>query len=288
MPFHRRPGLILVIFLMLLQPVIAAEPSSTGGGLAVFGISPSQAEPGSRVVINGTGFQEDVRVWLGGLQITSRLLDSNRLEVSIPHQTAAGQYSLAIRNLKGGRTYAFQVLPLRPVTTGLDPDQVAPCGDRREITVSGVNFLPSSQLLLDGAIIRSRYISSDTITFTVPSALGSGMHQVTVRNGEAAATPVALSVVTAPDIQSITIGEGQVNTYQLLISGSNFSPQSTLLVDGMPIASSALQPRERLVFHDCTRLVYYRQPVISTAKTLRLQVVNPNGEFSAPYEVSAP
>lgn len=282
-------GIFSLLLLFLAVPCYATDPTPQPNGLVVFSISPSQAEPGTIVSINGSGFRDDTKVWLGGTPIRFRLVNPSHLELIIPQQTAPGQYSLAIRNAKGGRSYAIQVLNLRPVASGIEPDRVTPCGTvSQEITVHGANFSPDSQLLLDGAIIRSRFVSPETLTFTIPPSLAGGMHQVTVKRGDQTATPLALAIVTRPEIQSVTVGESQLNSYQLIINGSNFSPQSNLLVDGSPVATSALQQKDRLIYEECTRLVYHRQPTTSTPRTIRLQITNPNGEYSQPFETSAP
>lgn len=279
----------LLLMLPLLSTALAAEPSAPASNLVVFSISPSQAEPGSSITINGSGFRDDTSVWLGGSQLNSRLIAPTRLEATIPLQTSPGQYALAIRSAKVTRTYGLQVLSLRPTATSLTPDRITICSNEpQELTVQGSHFTPDSQLLLDGAIIRSRFNSPESISFSIPAPLSGGLHQVTVKRGDHTTTPLALAVLTAPEIHTVTSGESQLNSYQLLISGINFTPQSSLLVDGAPLAAAGLQQRDRLLYLDCTRLIYQRQPVTSSPRPLRLQVINPNSEYSDAYEITAP
>ncbi|GAC1448316.1 MAG: hypothetical protein PVSMB11_09820 [Desulfuromonadaceae bacterium] len=46
--------------------------------------------------------------------------------------------------------------------------------------------------------------------------------------------------------------------------------------------------REKLIYIDCTKLIYQRYPYSPVNKDFRLQVVNPGGEGSQVITVTAP
>lgn len=286
-----RTSLFACLLLMLpaLTTALAAQPSTTKNNLAVFSISPSPVEPGRTLIISGNGFREDTSVWLGGSRINARLSDPTRLEATIPLQTPPGQYALTIRSAQFTRTYNLQVLSLRPIASRLTPDQITNCTNKsQEISVQGSHFTPDSLLLLDGAVIPCRFQSSESISFTIPAPLNGGLHHITVKQGDYITTPLSLAVITAPAIHAVTNGDSQFNKYELLISGINFTPQSSLLVDGIPLTSIGLQQHEKLIHLDCTQLIYQRQPVTSSPRLLRLQVINPNNEYSNLFEIMTP
>lgn len=285
--------LITGISLQLSTAFAAPQTSRTSmkpGGVAVFSIVPSQAEPGSQVVLSLTSIQDGMGLLLSGSEVSWRVLDDRRITFIIDPETPPGQHSLSIRGRDGTtRSYAFTVVPLKPVAVSITPDRITSCADKdaREITLTGRNFLPSSQLLFDGAVIRSRVLAPDRIRFTAPATRG-GLHQVAVKNGEYATTPLGLAIINTPELISVTIGNDLVNSYELVIDGSNFQQTSALLVNGARIDTAGTPQGERLQVLDCTRMIYRRLPYSSTPKELRLQVVNPDGEVSSTVVVSAP
>ena len=288
--------LLLVGSLLALPTLssLAAPPASRtspkSGGVAVFSIVPSQAEPGSQVILTLTSIQNGMRVFFSGSELAWQALDGRRISFIIAPQAPPGQHSLTVRSTDGTtRSYSFTVVPLRPVAVSINPDRITACkdNDTREISITGRNFQPESQVLFDGAVISSRYLAPDRIRFTAPATRG-GLHQVAVKNGEYATTPLGLSIITAPELTTVTIGNDQVNSYELLIDGENFQQTSALLVNGNRIETAGTLQGERLQVIDCTRIIYRRLPYSSTPKELRLQVVNPGGETSRTVIVSAP
>lgn len=260
------------------------------GSLAVFSIVPAQAEPGTPVTLTLTSVRETMTLHLGGNLVPWRALDERRISFEIPVTTPPGQHSLSLQEPDGTvRSYAFTVVPLKPVAISIDPDRITSCvGDAsREVTIKGRNFEASSQLLFDGAIIRSRFVPPDSIHFIVPPA-SSGLHKVSVKNHEFTTTPLGIAIITAPEVTSVTIGADHVNSYELVVDGDNFQQTSSLLVNGTRIDTNGNPTGERLIFVDCTKLIYQRLPYSSTPKELRIQVVNPAGEASQTVLVTAP
>jgi hypothetical protein len=108
-----------------------------------------------------------------------------------------------------------------------------------------------------------------------------------------------------PEIYSVTAGEGGVTSYQVVISGINFTFRSILLVNGKPTPSfrpgtldtgefdvtpyNLNQPRRDAVnYVDCRTLIYVRHPTTTQPQTLNLQVINPDGSESGVYAYTGP
>lgn len=284
---------VLVWFLLFGAPAQSApQPvqSKQTSAPVVFSIVPAQAEPGAQVVLAVSSTSNNLKLTLGGDPLPWRVLNDRRIAFDIPPEAAPGQYSLIVTAQDGvSRSYVFTVLPLKPVAIQIDPDRVTSCtsGSAREVTIHGRNFNGSSQLLFDGAIIRSQVSPPDTIKFTAPS-VRDGLHQVAVKNGDITSTPLGLSIINTPDISSITTGSDHVNSYELIIEGDNFLQTSSLMVDGVRVEGNNNQQRDRLLYQDCTRMIYERHPYSSTPKELRIQVVNPGGATSRTVLVTAP
>lgn len=270
-------------------PVVAPAP------VTVLSIIPAQAEPGARVALSGSGFGEGVSVFLGSVEIPARLTGTRQAEFTIPQQMDAGLYVLYLRRSDGaiGRSYNFNVLPVRPVLSSLQPVRISSCasGKEREVTARGKNFSESSMLFFDGAVLPSTLNSPESISFSVPTVPG-GPHQVQVKNApENSSVPLMLSLETRPEINQVAVGSEYVNFYELIIMGNNFNQNSSIYVDGFQIGGRGGQDmaeREKLIYVDCTKLIYQRHPYSPVSKDFRIQVVNPGGEGSQVVTVAAP
>lgn len=269
---------------------VPAFPARATEKITVYSISPTQAEPGSQVVITADGVNERTSVLLGGDQLPSQNPTAGKLIFEIPRHKQPGQYVLSIKGTNGSqKAYSFKILPLKPEVVSLEPAQVTSCtvATDPKITVLGRNFTERSQVLFNGMILPSRYISAESLIFTLPKVPG-GLHQVTVKNAQETATPLGLSVLTSPQISSVSIGQDHVNSYELIIQGNNFQQNSLVVIDGMPVDSSGLSPAGRLLSIECSKIIYLRHPFSSTKRELHIQVVATDGEASEITTISAP
>ncbi|MEI6214519.1 MAG: IPT/TIG domain-containing protein [Desulfuromonadales bacterium] len=277
------------------QPLrTTSPPAAPPPGPSILSIIPAQAEPGAKVVLFGAAFGDSATVFLGSVEVQSSLADGKRAEFRIPLQLEPGIYALYIRRSDGaiGRPYNFTVMPLRPVLSALSPDRVSSCaqGRERDVIAQGQNFTNTSRLFFDGAAIRSEFVSSEAITFNVPQVSG-GLRQIQIRNGpDNSSVPVALALETKPEVRQVIRGNESVNYYELVIQGNNFDVHSSLMVDGLQIGGKWQNPaeREKLIYLDCTKLIYQRHPYSPVNKDFRLQVINPGGEGSQVVTVTAP
>lgn len=273
----------------------AQIPAAIVVPLTILSIIPAQAEPGAKVMLSGTGFSENTTVYLGSIQIPARITGTRQAEFNLPPQIDAGLYALYLKRPDGmiGRSYNFTVLPLRPALNALQPSLISSCaiGKEREVIAVGSNFGATSMLFFNGAALGSTLLSPESISFTVPAVPG-GLHQILVKNApENSSVPLNLSIETRPDIGQVTIGNEHVNYYELIINGRNFNQNSSVYVDGTQIGGRGGQDmaeREKLIYIDCTKLIYQRHPYSPVNKDFRLQVVNPGGEGSQVITVTAP
>ena len=260
---------------------------------AVLSIIPAQAEPGTNITLSGSGFTETTSAWLGTVEVRTRQLGPEQLSLELP-QLAPGLYALFLKNSSGltSKTYSFTVLPRKPVISTLVPEAVSACSQEkeREVTIRGRNFTEDAIVLFDGAAIRSRHISPESMIFIVPAVAG-GLHNIQVKNADDTASgPVALMIEATPEISSATPGTEGVNYYELHLRGKNFQQASTVIVDGRRIGTGQANPgdRDRVIYLDCGHLIYMRYPYDPTTKELRIQVVNSNGDQSAAISINAP
>jgi len=262
---------------------------------AILSIIPAQSEPGGRVTMFGSGFGAQASAYLGSVEIAARVMDGKQAEFVIPQQLDPGIYALFLKRADGAasRPYNFTILPQRPVLNGLSPEVINSCaqGGEREVTARGQNFIETSQIVFDGAVLKSRNLSSEAIAFNIPQVAG-GLHQVFVRNSpDNASVAQGLLIETKPEIEQVMIGSRYVNYYELVVVGKNFQQGSGIYVDGVKIGGQGgqnLAEREKLIYVDCTKLIYQRHPYSTVDKDFTIMVVNPSGEASQTINVSAP
>lgn len=288
----RSIALVVMLFIFSTIPAVFAEESSVMAP-SILSIIPGQAQPGSSVVISGSGFDSQSALFLGVEEIPFHTVSEQQISFELP-QLPSGNYALFIRDKSGAtsKAYSFSITPLKPSITALSPDSVSLCsaGDERQVLVRGKNFREGARILFDGAIIKGRRVSSEEMSFQTPPVQG-GLHQVQVKNPEEAVSQaIALLITSQPEIRAVRQGNDYVNYYELTIEGINFQHGSTLIVDGRRIQSnnSNSGERDKLVFTNCNSLTYQRYPYDPSIKSFQLVIVNPNGEESSAFSVSAP
>lgn len=288
---HYIASVLMLLILATTSAVFAEDNSATAP--SILSIIPGQAQPGNSVVISGAGFNTESTLFLGIREIPFQTVTEQQISFELP-QIPAGNYALYIRHKNGAasKAYSFTVTPVKPIVSALSPETVPLCsaaGDR-QIIVRGKNFLEGARLLFDGAMIKGSRISAEEMVFQAPQVPG-GLHQVQVKNPEeTVSAAVALLITSQPEIRTVQQGNDYVNYYELNIEGINFQHGSALIVDGRKIQSGVPNPgdRDRLVFTSCNNLTYQRYPHDPSIKSFQMVIVNPNGEESSLFTVTAP
>ncbi|MBU5636038.1 IPT/TIG domain-containing protein [Geomonas sp. Red69] len=297
MPRNFAITLLLLLLCAAVAPAQQTPPPAADSGrqapLGVLSILPAQGEPGTTVTLNGTGFTSATRVVLGSREIPAQAVGGRIMTFEIP-ELPPGAYALFLKREDGATTrpFNFVLQAQKPVVSSLIPDTVTSCatGREREVLVNGANFRNGTRVILDGAVVTTRFISPVMLAFTTPT-LPAGMHQVQVRNpADALSTALALFIDAKPEIANVSVGREFVNYYELIVSGRNFQQNSVLVVDGKRLATGKqlVGEREQLVYGGCNQITYLRFPYDPTLKEITLQVVNQNGEESALFTISAP
>lgn len=281
----RRYFFLWMALVLLPGPILAAGPDMSG-------VFPAVATPGSTVTIIGGPFEQQVQVVFGDRTLRPTGITEEQLTFVVP-QLAEGDYLLFLQagEQNSERSLFFRVVLPTPSITSLTPSKIEACtaGEQRQVVLQGRDLQRDVQLLLDGVALEAGQ-SGNTLTFTLPE-LPPGMHQVQVINPDGKrSVPVSLLVDALPEIQGVARGEENVNYYELIISGKNFSYNSTLVVNGRPITPfypGSLQV-DSLSFRNCNTLIYKRYPTSSQPTQINLQIINPDGKESAVYTLSAP
>jgi hypothetical protein len=289
------------LLLMISFPAFAEAPQLAG-------VSPAAAAPGTSVTVLGGPFTPDVRIVFGDRELIPTRVGERQLAFIVP-QLPEGDYLLFLQAGEelSARSLFFRIALPPPEILSIDPQQIDACasGGRRQVTVRGRDLQPGVRLLLDGVSVAARPGGSDTLVIAVPD-MAPGLHQVQLANPDGRISlPVALLIDNTPEILSVVPGEESVTSYQLMISGKNFSFKSVLLVNGRQITSfypGALTIDSRqfipinpnqlgmdsLQYVDCNTIIYTRHPYSTQPKSISLQVINPDGRESGVYTFTGP
>ncbi len=274
------------LLILLLVPGSAAA-------LEIRSLTPSSGEPGAEVVIGGGPFDEDIRVQFGEKIVPPRVQNQRRISFTVP-DLPAGDYlvNLIRDDAASERNFLFRVLEPAPRIESISPASIDHCAIEEDplVTIAGRNFKPGSTVLVDDAAVAKESASPTSITFSLPPLKG-GTHEVKVVNPtEKSSLAHTLFVNTTPEIYSVSQGEGQVNSYKLIISGKNFQHNSVLYVDGRQVLDPSItRPKSDYVTYlDCRTLIYKRFPFTWELSRVSLQVVNPSGAESPVFEVTIP
>lgn len=276
--------IVLLLLLVLSQPSPCLALDATS-------VQPSTVEPGGMVTLTGGPFTSQTRVILGNHELLPESIQSGRLLVRIPSSISSGDYVIFLAEGAQSSQQAF-ILHLResrPVIEELSPEQIDVCrtpGTTLDLHVAGRGFLKGARVLLDGAVIGPASPGGDTLVVELPP-LEVGNHKIQIIN-PAGSKSIPHNIIASdqPSINNISVGEDQVNSYQLIIDGRNFSPHSKLLVNGTLIApadSFLFHQKDSLTYVDCATLHYNRYQTTGQLQRVRFRVLNPSGRQSEVY-----
>ena len=281
--------LVMLLCLCLVVPVAALE---------ITAVSPSTANPGASVTLNGGPFAVGDLVLVGDRRVAATTLAPTHLTFILPATLPSGEYSLALERdgARAPHTYLLRVVQSAPRITLLTPATLDSCtlASERQVTVSGQFFRPGAQLLLNGTALPIDKLSDSEIVFTLP-AVKPGLHQVQVINPDnQRSLPHGLFLSSTPEITAVQSGADNLVSYELILQGKNFLFDSRLTANGVTVGkalgmiSADGSVRESMRYVDCTTLIYTRRPFLREARELSLQVVNPGGEQSNVYQLTTP
>ncbi len=296
----------LLLLGLLLTPALAAPPAITS-------VRPSTVSIGSAVTVTGASFTARTRVVLGETEIAPGIAGAGQLVFTVP-AVAPGEYALFLRDQTetSQQSFILRVVEPTPRIVSLSPTNIDACSTEadRRVNVELNDFLPGGTLLLNGSAVPYGTAGTGTIAFTAPP-LEAGIYGVQVVNpGGTQSLPHSLWFNDIPDILDVSQGAEYVNYYELVIQGKNFFYNSTLVINEYQAGFSDLPPRQRTItaqgrsagleagaartqadnvfYVDCNTLIYYRYPYSTQPKPLVIQVINPDGKKSPPFNTTLP
>lgn len=177
--------------------------------ITITSLSPAAGPPGTVVTVSGSNFgaESDVLFRFTGLpsspvSLPATVLNDSQLEFTVPSDASCGAYGVKVKSRIGLGPFApisvsnelsFTVTEpctLAPILGALSPISGPP---GRVVTVSGANFAPGAEVILQLAEspfttinVGTTVANSSSLSFTVPGGAVCNYHSVRVSNPGAA------------------------------------------------------------------------------------------------------
>lgn len=221
--------------------VSALAPIAT----SVVPASVTAGSQGFTLLINGSNFQIDDIVRIGGIPRVTLSVDPTHLVAAVPASDAANPGTLAVTVTRSNGSGVSAPLTLTvtaadaPAITGFSPASAAVGQSPFTLAIIGHNFDVNSVVLVDNTARTTQFVSPTglDIDFTAADLATPRDIPVQVATSGGSTTSVALFSVTVPQMSITSINPSTVISgdvgFVLTVAGTNFSPQSVINVNGI-------------------------------------------------------
>ncbi|MFY9271034.1 MAG: IPT/TIG domain-containing protein, partial [Candidatus Manganitrophaceae bacterium] len=232
-------------------------------------------ESGLTVTLTGKKFVRSATVRFGSQTFPSRFVNNEELKVDLPPQALAQtgfvEVSVVHPSPGGGvsNSLTFTIRNPAPLLTSLSPAS-APAGSGGvTLTLSGANFLPTSQIFFNNQPISTTFIGATQLTASLPAAMLAtpGVYPVRVTHpppGGGTSNPLDFQVI-GPVIQTISPARGPAGTV-VTIRGLNFDPAAG---------------NDRVKFNG-------KEAIVAAANGTEIVTAVPQGAMTGPVTVTTP
>jgi len=193
---------------------------TVGSTPSITGLNPNSAAAGTAVTIAGANFgasQGSSTITFNGTAATPTSWSATSIVAPVPAGASSGNVVVTVASV-ASNGMAFTVVPT-PALSSLSPASGAVGAS---VTITGTNFGASqgtSTVKFNGTAATPTGWSATSITAPVPAGATSGNVVVTV--GGAASNGLAFTVLTTPNISSLSPASATVGT-AVTIAGTNF------------------------------------------------------------------
>ena len=144
----------------------------------ITGFSPAAGEPGTVVVINGTGFQTASSVLFGVGSSQLQVLSDTQIRAVVPADATTGRLTV---NTSRGFAVSNRFFQVSPRITSFEP-VFGKVGD--VIILRGSNFSGLTQLSVGGILANFQTVGETQLSFAVPANASSGVIRIVSAAGQ--------------------------------------------------------------------------------------------------------
>lgn len=220
----------------------AVKPQANNPVPVISSLSPASSNAGAAaqtLTINGSGFMASSTATFNGEPATVAYTSSQQIAVALSasEQAAGGVFPVVVINPSPGggssQPANFTVNNPPPAVTSVSPGVIAVGSPAAEVTLAGTGFVPTSTATVGGAKLSTQYLSSTSLTATIPAsdlsaaaALSVSVLNPSPKGGVAAGLPVAvvsvsgLAILAAPQTSGDNAGPWNVAVAAIDPSGA--------------------------------------------------------------------
>ncbi|MDR3426029.1 IPT/TIG domain-containing protein, partial [Silvimonas sp.] len=213
----------------------------------IVSISPNSGSMagGTAVTVSGTNFTPTTTLTIGGIAATSvTVVNATTLTAVTPAYVSGSLVNnVVVSNSVGNATLTngFTYIASSPSLISISPNS-GPMSGGTLVTLTGTDFTPTTTLTIGGIAATSvTVVNATTLTAVTPAYVsGSLVSNVVVNNGVGSATLTGgyTYVAVMPSISGVTPNTGPVaGGTSITISGTGFTPTTSVTVDGIPATS---------------------------------------------------
>ncbi len=204
--------------------------------------------PAFTLTVNGTNFISTSQVYFGDTLEPTTYVSATQVTAAIPASAIAypGKVRVGVTNGRGlnSTPISFPITGTTappPTVTSLSPDTAVAGGAAFTLTVTGTNFISTSQVMFGFVPMTTTYVSATQLTAAIPASAITwpGTVFVSVSNGPGSGPPstasVAKFVITgangpAPTITSLSPDSAVAGSgaFMLTVTGTNFTSTSQI------------------------------------------------------------
>ena len=268
-------------------------------------ISPTTVEAesdGFTLTVTGSNFVEDSSVMINGTRLPTVFRSATELTAEVAREKIPrpGTALIAVTNpTPGGGNSNSALLTITvprnpvPVVTSLSPSTILAGSARTSVTVRGSGFVESSVVQVNGLAQATTYRQRSELVVEVPAELLVAADELAIRvvnpapgGGTSAAAPLVIvnPVPVLARLAPAWLVEGSPSQTLTLV-GSGLTPDSRVLVDGLPRSIQYQSPTQVTTQLSATELAQARTftveirnptPGGGTSNRLTLEVRRPN------------
>ncbi|MCR8844809.1 IPT/TIG domain-containing protein [Paenibacillus sp. SC116] len=235
---------------------------------------------GYEVVVTGTNFDAQSKVFIGGVEATTTFRSATELRAAVPATTTAGTVDVRVvigngkdATLSQSFTYEEPVI-VPPTVTSVTPNEGLKAGGYW-IKVVGTNFNEGTKVTINGVATESYFISSTALDVRVPASTVAGAVDVEALNPDTGTGKLGKGftytepAAVQPTVTAVAPNKGLTRGgYEVVVTGTNFDPQSKVFIGGVEATTT---------FRSATEL-RAAVPAATTAGIVDVRVVIGNGK----------